>query len=182
MSDKKPSKFLGRFKKTKDDADPVSMRSSPYCSSPSIRVGASRVTTARGAHFGRPSVLGDVRPEGERRGTHLGFGPPHIRGHAGPADEQPIIHAITHVILIIHFIFHQDPSQAYERPHRGLLESITRSRGERFRDGAIMINEFVSIIADASDVTKPLKVACDGLNYILKNARVNAPLVGSGIC
>jgi len=172
MSDRKPSKISGLFKKTKDDADPVSMRSSPCCSSPSIRVRASRVATESSAQFGRLSILGDVGPEGERRDTHLGFGPPHIRGHAGPVDEQPIIRAIIHVILIIHSILHQDPSQVYEHPHRGLLESITRSRGERFRDGAIMITEFVSIIADASDITKPLKVACDGLNYILKNARV----------
>jgi hypothetical protein len=81
---------------------------------------------------------------------------------AGPVVEKPITHSI----------FHTDSAQISEHAHLGAEVASTRSWRERLRDGAIIVTDFVSIIADATEITKPLKVACDGLNYILKNTRV----------
>jgi hypothetical protein len=91
---------------------------------------------------------------------------PPIQNRAGPLVEDTTTHSI----------FHADPAQSRELAHPRAEAANTRSWRERFLDGAIKVNEFASIIADVSEITKPLKVACEGLNYILKNTRVRSSL------
>jgi hypothetical protein len=93
---------------------------------------------------------------------------PTVVAHASSSPPPTQNPGLVVTDSITHSIFHAE----YTRPWAEVAS--TRSWRERLRDGAIIVNDFVSIIADATDITKPLKVACDGLNYILKNTRVRS--------
>jgi hypothetical protein len=52
----------------------------------------------------------------------------------------------------------------------------SRTRGQRTRDGAIMLLDFASIISEANDLLKPLKVVSGVLKKSLEIARVSGHL------
>jgi hypothetical protein len=48
----------------------------------------------------------------------------------------------------------------------------TPSSGQRAREAAIIVLEFGSIISEATDVLKPMKVVCEFLKKVLQVAKV----------
>jgi hypothetical protein len=47
------------------------------------------------------------------------------------------------------------------------------SKGRRTREGLIVSLDFVSAIAEATDLLKPLKAACEAVKVVLKTAKVS---------
>jgi len=60
-----------------------------------------------------------------------------------------------------------------ETQRKGETQGGTPSERHRTRDTAILLLSFASIISDASDLLKPMKVVCEFIKKILEVAKVS---------
>ena len=65
-----------------------------------------------------------------------------------------------------------------ETQPKGEIQAETPSNPNRARDTTILLLGFASIIAEASDLLKPMKVVCEFIKKILEVAKVSFNLPG----
>jgi hypothetical protein len=69
-------------------------------------------------------------------------------------------------------------SQVSSMPKSKEPKPVTRTRGQRVRDGAIIALDFASIISEATDLLKPVKAISGGIKKILEITKVGvSPLM-----
>jgi len=123
--------------------------------------------------------LGDSDPRSSSQPIVAGyFGDQHTPDLRSGGQSTPNLHSIDQRNVGPHAggqpIPDPPPSQGTPDPRFGSRQILEPpSKGQRIREGFIVSLDFVSAIAEATDLLKPLKAACEAVKVVLKAAKVS---------